>query len=346
MRYFTGIAAVLLGGLLLLGLASCRSAGPADATRTTAAAMITLNGAGASFPYPLYSRWIEQYQSVEPGVAINYQSIGSGGGIKQLQAGTVDFGASDAPLSDSELKQMPASVLHLPMVAGAVAVVYNVPGVTKRLMLDAAALADIFLGDITTWNDGRLAKLNPDVALPKLPITVAHRSDGSGTTYLFTSYLAAVSKPWAKQVGAGKSVNWPIGIGGKGSEGVSGVLQQTPGGIGYVELAYAAQNKLAYAALRNAAGEAIAPDLASTTAAVASAGNALNKDVRMPIVNAAGAGAYPISGLTYILIYQQQQDAARGKALTAFLRWAIHDGQQTASSLQYAPAVRCAGGAE
>ena len=331
------IGAVLLFALgLALSVTSCKqSTGNSSATQRTSGT--NLNGAGATFPYPLYSKWFDIYSKLPDGARINYQSIGSGGGIKQLRAGTVDFGASDAPLSDEEMKAMPAPVAHLPMVVGAVVLSYNLPGIATGLKLNQEAIAGIFLGDITKWNDAKIAAVNPKVKLPNLPIAVAHRSDGSGTSYIFTSYLAAISKPWATRVGSGKSVNWPVGIGGKGNEGVSGVLKQTPGSIGYVELAYAEQNKLAYAAIRNQAGSFISPSIASTTAAAANAVQAMKKDIRVSIVNAPGATAYPISGFTYILLYKEQPDRAKGLALVNFLWWAIHDGQQQAKPLLYAP---------
>jgi phosphate transport system substrate-binding protein len=299
-------------------------------------AKITLTGAGATFPYPLYSKWIAEYATINPQININYQSIGSGGGIQQLKAGTVDFGASDAPLSDEEMKAMPASVVHIPTVAGAVAVIYNLPGLTKPVRLSADTLARIYLGEIKSWNDSRIAGLNPGVKLPKLAIAVAHRSDGSGTSYIFTHYLAAVSSSWAKKVGPGKSVDWPVGIGGKGNEGVTGIVKQTPGAVGYVELAYAEQNKLAYAQLQNLAGNFVSPNLDSTTAAAAGALSEMQKDVRVSIVNAPGEQAYPISGFTYILLYQTQ-DPKKKSALLDFLNWAIGDGQQFAGPLGYAP---------
>lgn len=297
---------------------------------------VNLSGAGATFPYPLYSKWFDMYGR-EHGVAINYQSIGSGGGIKQLQAGTVDFGASDAPLSDAEAKEMPGPVIHLPMVAGAVVLAYNLPGVAQGLRLDSKTIAGFFQGDITDWSDPKIAAINPGVALPKLPVVIAHRSDGSGTSYIFTSYLAAISPQWKNTVGAGKAVNWPVGIGGKGNEGVAGVLKQTPGSIGYVELAYASQNKLPMAAVKNAAGAWVEPGIASTTAAASGAAAKMRSDVRVSIVNAPGKEAYPICGFTYILLYREQSNAAKGKALVDFLNWAIHDGQREASPLLYAP---------
>ncbi|HEY3418360.1 MAG TPA: phosphate ABC transporter substrate-binding protein PstS [Armatimonadota bacterium] len=328
--------AAMLGILVgILVLSACRPL--QNSGTSTTGATVNLNGAGATFPFPLYSKWFEVYGQQNPTVRINYQSIGSGGGIKQLQAGTVDFGASDAPLSDEEMKAMPKPVVHLPMVAGAVALAYNLPNVPTGLKLSPEAVAGIFLGEITKWNDPQIASLNPGVNLPNIAVAVAHRSDGSGTTYIFTHYLAAISKSWSTKVGSGKSVNWPVGVGGKGNEGVAGVLTQTPGSIGYVELAYATQNKLSYASIRNQAGQYIAPSIASTTAAAAGAVTAMKKDVRVSIVNATGKEAYPISGFTYILLYKEQPDAAKGTALVNFLRWAIHDGQQYAAPLVYAP---------
>jgi len=327
--------AVAVGILLLASSCAKKSKTPTDGRSNTAS--VNLNGAGATFPFPLYSKWFDEYGKSNPDVRINYQSIGSGGGIKQLQAGTVDFGASDAPLSDEEMRAMPAPVVHLPMVAGAVVLAYRLPGVPTGLKLSPDVVAGIFLGDINRWNDKKIAALNPDVKLPALDVAVAHRSDGSGTTYIFTHYLTAVSNAWAKKVGAGKSVSWPAGIGGKGNEGVAGVLTKTPGSIGYVELAYADQNDLTVAALQNKDGAFVMPDIESTTAAAAAAVEAMKKDVRVSIVNAPGKDAYPISGFTYILLYKDQQDAAKGAALADFLRWAITDGQAFAAPLKYAP---------
>jgi phosphate transport system substrate-binding protein len=322
-----------LGALIAAG---CGGKQPATERPGT---MITLSGAGASFPYPLYSKWIHEYQKHHADVRINYQSIGSGGGIEQLKARTVDFGASDAPLSDEDAKAMPGEVVHLPTVAGAVAVVYNLPALKKPLRLDAGTLTAIYLGEVKRWNEKRIATLNPGVRLPGLAIAVAHRSDGSGTTNIFTDYLSSVSKTWAERVGKGKSVDWPTGIGAKGNEGVAGVVQQTPGGIGYVELAYAIQNDLATAEMENAAGVFVAPTLESTTAAAAGAVAAMkkNNDVRVSIVNSRDLNAYPIAGFTYILVYRDQKDRAKSDALFGFLHWAIHDGQRFAASLHYAP---------
>jgi phosphate transport system substrate-binding protein len=269
-------------------------------------------------------------------VQISYQSIGSGGGIQALKMRTVDFGATDVPLTDEEAEEMPAPVLHIPTVAGAVAVVCNLPGVTA-LRLDGVTLTGIYFGKITHWNDPKLTALNTGAKLPNLPITVAHRSDGSGTTYLFTSYLAAVSPEWAKRVGAAKSVSWPTGVGGKGNEGVAGVVKQLPGAVGYVELAYAQQNQLTAAQLKNAAGAFIVPSVESTTAAAVGAAEKMKRDVRVSIVNSPAAEAYPISGFTYLLVYQDQADQAQGDALLDFLFWATSLGQEDVASLGYAP---------
>jgi len=311
-------------------------AGCAREAQGPATGQLTLTGAGATFPYPLYSKWFSEYAKVNPQVRINYQSIGSGGGIQQLKAGTVDFGASDAPLSNEELKSMPGPVVHVPTVAGAVVIACNLPGGPDELRLTPEIIAGIYLGEIKRWNDRRIAAANPGARLPDLPVAVAHRSDGSGTTYIFTHYLAAVSKAWADRVGAGKSVEWPVGIGGKGNEGVTGVVKQTPGGIGYVELAYAVQNNLASARVRNAAGNFVKPTLATTKAAASGAAETMKKDVRASIVNAKAADAYPIAGFTYLLVYRDQANRAKGEALVNFLDWATHDGQRLAEPLLYA----------
>jgi len=300
-----------------------------------AAQTVRINGAGATFPYPIYSKWFDVYHE-KTGIEINYQSIGSGAGIQQVKAGTVDFGASDAPLSNDRLREMPRKVVHFPTVAGAVALVYNLPGLTARVKLTPEIVTGIYLGKLTTWNDKLIAAANPGVALPAAPILAVHRSDGSGTTNIFTLYLSAVNGGWKEMVGANTAVSWPSGIGGKGNEGVAGLVRQTPGAIGYVELAYAKQNKLPVALLRNRAGNFVEPSLASTTAAVAAGAAALAKDVRTPIVNAAAPDAYPIAGLTYLLVYQDTKDPARAKALAGFIRWAMHDGQDMAAALDYA----------
>jgi phosphate transport system substrate-binding protein len=301
----------------------------------SAFADVTLTGAGATFPYPLYSKWFDVYQK-ETGIKINYQSIGSGGGIQQVKAGTVDFGASDAALSNQRLREMPRAVLHFPTAAGAVVMAYNLDGVTQPLQLTSDIISGIYLGKITQWNDKAIAAANPGVSLPPSPILPVHRSDGSGTTNIFTTYLAAVSRSWKELVGANTSVSWPVGIGGKGNEGVSGLVRQTPGSIGYVELAYAKQNRLAVARVRNAAGKFIEPTLASTTAAAQGAAAELAKDVRFPIANSKDPDAYPIAGMTFLLVYKDQKDAEKGQALADFIRWANSKGQEINESLEYA----------
>ena len=298
-------------------------------------AATNLTGAGATFPYPLYSKWFDMYHQAT-GIEINYQSIGSGGGIQQLKNGTVDFGASDAPLTDAKLKEMPRRVIHFPTVAGAVVLAYNLPSLKEPLHLTSDVVAGIYMGKITTWNDKRIAAVNPGIELPAAPILPVHRSDGSGTSYIFTTYLSAVNGPWKEMVGANTSVSWPAGIGGKGNEGVSGLVRQTQGAIGYVELAYAKQNHLPVAHVRNRSGQFIEPTLASTTAAAEGASPLLAKDVRTPIVNSPAAAAYPICGLTYILIYQDQKDPGKGHALAGLLRWAMQEGQEVAATLDYA----------
>jgi phosphate transport system substrate-binding protein len=299
---------------------------------TAAAESLLINGAGATFPFPLYSKWFNEYNKLHPDLKFNYQSIGSGGGIKQITEKTVDFGASDAPMSDEEMKKAPG-ILHVPTVLGSVAVVYN--GAPDGVKLTGETLADIYLGKITRWNDPKLAAINPGVKLPDAAITVAHRSDGSGTSAVFTDYLAKVSPEWKQKVGAAKSVKWPTGLGGKGNEGVTGVVKSTPGAIGYVELAYAKQNKLTTASIKNADGNFVMPTIESTSAAAA--GVDMPADFRVSITNAKGKDAYPISSFTYLLVYKDQTDAAKGKALAEFLMWAIHDGQKFAAPLDYAP---------
>lgn len=324
------LALGLLGVVTLTALESLPPMG-----RQVSAQML-INGAGATFPYPLYSKWFSEYAKVDPLARFNYQSIGSGGGIRQIKAATVDFGASDAALSDEELRQMPRELLHIPTVAGAVVITYNLPGVGKGLKLTPDVLAQIYLGQVTRWKDPAIASLNPNLSLPDQQIVVIHRSDGSGTTNIFTTYLSAISKSWASKVGKGTSVNWPVGLGGKGNEGVAGQVKQTPGTISYVELAYAEQNKLPYALLKNQAGQFVEPTLEATSAAVAGAIAELVKDVRVPIVNSPGERAYPIAGLTYVLVYKDQDDQQKAVALAKFLWWAIHDGQKYAPALLYA----------
>jgi phosphate transport system substrate-binding protein len=299
---------------------------------------VDLTGAGATFPYPLYSKWFSDY-AAQKGVKINYQSIGSGGGIRQLSEGTVDFGASDSPMSDEDIAKAKGPIMHFPTVLGAVAVTYNLPALSAPLKLSGDVLADVFAGRITKWNDPRIASLNAGVSLPGDDILVVHRSDGSGTTFVFTDYLAAVSPSWASGPGRGKEVPWPVGLGGKGNEGVAGQVKQTPGAIGYVELAYAKQNNLSTAAIRNAAGNFVPPTPEGMTAAAAAVSGNLpaDTDYRLTIVNAAGADAYPISSFTWILVYRDQADAAKGTKMKDFLRWALTEGEKQAAALDYAP---------
>jgi phosphate transport system substrate-binding protein len=304
------------------------------ASVTTGWAQMTINGAGATFPYPIYSKWFDEYAKVDPSVRFNYQSIGSGGGQKQILAQTVDFGASDGPMSDENLAKAPGKLLHIPTVAGADVVTYNLEG-NPTLKLDADTIADIFLGKIKRWNDPKLAALNSGVTLPDKEIVVVHRSDGSGTTYIFTDYLSKVSSEWKSKVGTNTSVNWPAGIGAKGNEGVSGQVKQTPGAIGYVELIYAIQNKMPYADVKNAEGNFVKASLESVTAAMSTA--QIPDDFRFSMTNPTGKDSYPISGATWLLVYQQQKDATKGKKLVEFLKWAETKGEQMAKDLDYAP---------
>ena len=300
----------------------------------TASAQMMINGAGATFPYPIYSKWFDEYAKVDPSVRFNYQSIGSGGGQKQILAQTVDFGASDGPMSDDNLAKAPGKLLHIPTVAGAVVLTYNLPG-NPALKLDGDTIAGIYLGQIKKWNDPKITALNPGGNLPDQEIVVVHRSDGSGTTYIWTDYLSKISSEWKTKVGTNTSVNWPTGIGGKGNEGVAGQTKQTPGALGYVELIYAVQNKMPYADVKNAAGEFVKPTLESVTAALATAD--IPDDFRFSMTNAPGKGAYPIAGATWLLVYEQQKDATKGKKLVEFLKWAAKDGEKMAKDLQYAP---------
>jgi phosphate transport system substrate-binding protein len=296
----------------------------------------TLNGAGATFPYPMYSKWFSEYHKLHPDIQMNYQSIGSGGGIRQVIAGTVDFGASDGPMTDDQLKEAKLKILHLPTVLGADVPAYNIPGVTAELKFTPEALAGIFMGKITKWNDKAIAGPNAGVNLPDKDIIVVHRSDGSGTTYIWTDYLSKVSSEWQGQVGKGTSVKWPIGLGGKGNEGVAGMIRQLPGSIGYVELIFAVQNNISYGSVKNAAGTFVKASLESVTAAAASAPK-MPADFRVSITNAPGKDAYPISSFTWLLIPEQSKDAAKGKILADFLNWMVTDGQKMTAALSYAP---------
>src|SRR5437773_4039902 len=300
----------------------------------TASAQMMINGAGATFPYPIYSKWFDEYAKVDPSVRFNYQSIGSGGGQKQILSQTVDFGASDGPMSDEKLAKAPGKILHIPTVAGAVVITYNLPS-NPALKLDGDTIAGMYLGEIKKWNDPKLTALNPGVKLPDQDIVVVHRSDGSGTTFIFTDYLSKISSEWKSKAGNNTSVNWPVGIGGKGNEGVSGQVKQTPGAVGYVELIYAIQNKMPYADVKNSAGEFVKATPDSVTAALATA--QIPDDFRFSMTNAPGKDAYPISGATWLLVYEQQKDPAKGKKLVAFLKWALTDGEKMAKALDYAP---------
>ena len=315
-----------------------KSGSDTSAAKASSGGSVDLTGAGATFPYPLYSKWFADYATAT-GVRINYQSIGSGGGIRQLSEGTVDFGASDSPMKDEEIAKAKGPVMHFPTVLGAVVVVYNLPGVATGLKLSGALVADIFAGRVTKWNDPKLRALNPGVNLPNTDVLVVHRSDGSGTTFVFTDYLTTVSPAWASGPGRGKEVAWPVGLGGKGNEGVAGQVKQTPGAIGYVELAYAKQNNLTFSSIQNAAGNFVAPSPGGMTAAAAAAADKLppNTDYRLSIVNAPGADAYPISSFTWILVYAQQSDSVKARKLTDFLRWAFTEGEKQAAALDYAP---------
>jgi phosphate transport system substrate-binding protein len=298
---------------------------------------IKLNAAGATFPTPIYTKWFDVYHTAHPNVEINYQSIGSGGGIRQLQSGTVDFGASDGPMSDDQLSQSKFKILHFPTVLGAVVPTYNIAGVTGDLNFTQKALAGIYLGSITKWNDPEIAKANPGVNLPSSDIVVIHRSDGSGTSYIFTDFLSKVSDDWKNKVGkANTSVNWPVGLGGKGNEGVTGLVKQTPNSIGYIELIYAIQNKIPYGNVQNAAGKFVKADLASVTAAAAADAKSIPDDFRVSITNAAGPKVYPISSFTWLLIPAQIQDAAKRDAIKDFLKWMLTEGQKYNEGLSYA----------
>ena len=326
----THIKIVFMAFLLVLAL---------GAGSLLCSAQTLINGAGATFPYPIYSKWFNEYQKLHKDVQVNYQSLGSGAGIKQVTEGTVDFGASDALMSADQLQEFQSkrgcAVLAFPTVMGAVVVTYNIPGVTESLNLSAEAIAGIFLGTIKNWNDPAIAKANPGVKFPSKEIVVAHRSDGSGTTYVFTDYLSKVSPAWQKTVGKGTSVKWPSGIGGKGNEGVAGTILQIQGSIGYIELIYAVQNKIPFGSVQNAAGTFVKASLESTTAAAASA--QMPADFRVSITNAPGKNAYPIASFTWLLVPVQSKDAAKGKVLKDFLTWMLDKGEPMAAQLTYAP---------
>jgi len=327
-------ALLAIASLFLFALA-CSPGG--NGGSGTTGSTINLQGAGATFPNPLYQKWLSEYGKLHANVRIDYQSIGSGGGIKQIKEQTVDFGASDAPMTDGDLQSAPGEILHIPTVLGAVVVTYNVPDVKEPLHLSPEVIANIFLGKIKKWNDPRLKQDNPNASLPAGDIAVVYRADGSGTSYVFTDYLAKVSTEWKEKVGADKAPKWPVGQGGKGNEGVTGQIKQQPNTIGYVELAYASKNNLPVALIKNAGGKFVAPSIEAVTAAAAGSAGSTPDDLRVSITNPTGADAYPISSYTYILAFKDQKDANKGKALVDFLWWGIHDGEQFAKDLQYAP---------
>jgi phosphate transport system substrate-binding protein len=336
MKLKTSITSIALGAVFVAvgvcTLAESPSAAPAPAPDSN----LLINGAGATFPYPIYSKWFDQYHKLHPDLQFNYQSIGSGGGIRQILAGTVDFGASDGPMTDQQLSQAKIKILHFPTVLGADVPAYNIPGVTQELNFTPEALAGIFLGKITNWRDPAITGPNPGVNFPDMDIIVVHRSDGSGTTYIWVDYLSKISEDWKTRVGKATSVNWPVGLGGKGNEGVAGLVKQQPGALGYVELIYAIQNNIPYGTVRNSSGVFVRADLASVTAAAAGAAKSMPDDFRVSITNAQGTAAYPISSFTWLLIPNKIDDPTKKKAIVDFLHWMLKDGQGMVESLSYA----------
>lgn len=321
-------------GVLAVALAGCA---PREDTQTRRAPSKTqITGAGSTFVFPIMARWSSEYQKAT-GVEVNYQSIGSGGGIQQFKEGTIDFGATDVAVLEDEAKEFTRQFVQFPIVAGTVSVVYNLPGIAQNLQLTADVLVDIFLGKITKWNDPRIAQFNPDITLPSTDIVVVHRSDGSGTTYIFTDYLSTVSEEWKQKVGKGKSVRWPTGVGGKGSEGVTGQVKQLTGSIGYVELNYAMQNNLTVAAIQNNAGKFVRPSKETGKAATAAAVGKLKEDIGVGVVNMPGEDSYPIAGLVYVLVDKQPKEAAKAAEIKKFFEWVLKDGQRMAEELDYVP---------
>lgn len=321
--------------LLAVCFSVCLSAFFARPQMVQAADSLLINGAGATFPYPLYSKWFAEYRKVDPSVTINYQSIGSGGGIRQLLDETIDFGASDAPMTDEQLAKARSAVVHVPTVLGAVVVTYHLPDLKAPVRLTPALLADLFLGKISKWNDPKLQSVNPGVPLPDRPVTIAHRSDGSGTSAIFTDYLSKVSPEWKSRVGAGAAVKWPVGLGGKGNEGVTGLVKQTPGAIGYVEFIFAKSNGLPSASIQNSAGQFVQPSTESLTAVAEGALKDIPEDFRTSLTDAKGAKAYPIAGMTYLLVYKEMK-GEKGVKFKKFLAWAVENGQSFAEPLHYA----------
>jgi phosphate transport system substrate-binding protein len=319
---------IIVALFIVLAIAGIGRSGFAD---------MLINGAGATFPYPIYSKWFDVYAKENPGIKFNYQSIGSGGGIRMLSNRTVDVGASDAPMTNQQLADAPGKILHFPSVMGAVVLAYNLPGFSGTLRLTGPVIADIYAGKITKWDDDQIKALNPGGAIPSQDIVVCHRSDGSGTSYIFTDYLSKVSPSWASDPGKGTAVKWPAGLGGKGNEGVTALIQQTPGAIGYIELIYALNNKIPFAQIQNKAGNWVTASLAGVTAAAASSAGDMPSDFRVSITNAPGADAYPISSFTWLLVYQKQTNKDVGEQIKKFLGWAMTEGQTLAPALQYAP---------
>ena len=325
---------------LAAATAACSSQPGSSSPPASSGGTLTVTGAGATFPYPIYSKWFDEYHKRHSNIEINYQSQGSGAGIRQILAGTVDFGASDGPMTDEQLGQAKVPILHFPTVLGAVVPTYNIAGIGHDLKFTSTAIAGIFLGTIKKWNDPAIARANPGVALPAADIVVVHRSDGSGTTYVWTDYLSKISEPWKSKVGKNTSVNWPVGLGGKGNEGVSGLVKQTPNSIGYVELIYAVQNNLSFGLVQNAAGKFVKADLATVTAAAAAAAANMPDDFRVSITNAPGGEAYPVASFTWLLVPAQLPDATKGQVIVDFLQWMLTDGQSMAAPLSYAPLTK------
>lgn len=333
MKKIAGESLLILAALLIgISLASCSH----NAGTATVSQAVLINGAGSTFGYPIYSRWADDFHKLNPHVEINYQSVGSGAGIRQLLAGTVDFGASDAAMTDAQLGQSKSPVLHFPTVLGAVVPTYNIPGITAELKFTPQALAGIFLGKITKWNDPAIARANSGLKLPAANIVVIHRSDGSGTSFIWTDYLSKVSADWKNKVGSGTSVNWPVGLGGKGSEGVTGLIQQTPNSIGYVELTYAIQNHILYGAVQNSSGAFVTASLESVTAAAAATADTMPNDFRVSITNPPGKDAYPIASFTWLLVPTTIPDSAKRDDIKNFLHWMLTEGQNDAEPLAYA----------
>jgi phosphate transport system substrate-binding protein len=336
MKRIPHLSIVLLNLALVLACFVAFRFLPLSAAPIPAPDTVMLNGAGASFPYPIYAKWFSDYNKLHSDIQINYQSIGSGGGIRQLLSGTVDFGASDAPMSDEQLGQTKTKILHFPTVLGAVVPSYNIPGLSRELDFTPDVLADIYLGKITKWNDPAIAKFNEGVDLPPEDIVVVHRSDASGTSYVWTDYLSKVSKEWESKVGKSIAVNWPVGLGGKGNEGVTGLVKQTPGAIGYVELIYALQNQVPFGRVRNSAGAFVKADLASVTGAAAGYAKTIPADFRVSITNAPGKTSYPICSFTYLLVPTTIPDANKRRVIKDFLNWMLSDGQNDTEALSYA----------